>query len=398
MKYTVNLYQVNDKGFLTARACMKSALQLGGGNIRDTRLLSAEMPEWNTSPWFAPVPMDEYAYMTLRAFDIRRAMPDLRNPEVVKYVKEKGLDLQVMRGILATDEKSYGGLFLQYLMSYPRWVNARGEIEIGGEDYFTILQEMAEAEHNAIDKGEPSCEADTQHIATISDRTHQRMERAGKSQDPTTAWRGEEADMRGGIDKTSALFLEFVNMVGAKTGCNAAAGTVINTIKRLIELLGSCGINDFNTLEAACNNAEDALSKFCCALAEKQDVAAQAPVKAVIIGPQADELAAAAADAKAAVAEMDEWRGYIKQLIAGYDGDGLSPSPLTANKQQAIYKRWDEYTTDCKRKHTRPTYKGCLDEHGEDNIYKGHTLLELVQTEQGLEKVVHNVKEQARRK
>lgn len=273
MKYTVNLYRVNNKGFLTARACMKSALQLGGSNIRDTRLLSAEMPEWNSSAWYAPVPMDEYAYMKLRARYIKRVMPDLRNPEVLKHIKEHKLDLRVMRGILATDEKSYGGLFLQYLMSYPRWVNARGGIEIGGEDYFTILQELAEAQHNATDKGKPSWEADTRHIATISDRMHQRMERAGKSQDPTTAWCDEEADMRGGIDETSALFLKFVNMVGAKTGCNAAAGTVINTIKKLIELLGACGINDFSALDAACNETEDAFTAFNCALATKQDIA-----------------------------------------------------------------------------------------------------------------------------
>ncbi len=114
---------------------------------------------------------------------------------------------------------------------------------------------------------------------------------------------------------------------------------------------------------------------------------------------EAQETAERAADnSQATVGEMCEWRGFIKQLIAGYDGEGLTPSPLTANKQQAIYEMWDGYTTDCKCKHTRPTYEGCLDEHAGDNIYKGHTLIELVQNAQGLERVVHNVKEQARRK
>ena len=132
----------------------------------------------------------------------------------------------------------------------------------------------------------------------------------------------------------------------------------------------------------------------------KRTDTAQPPAIATVelVPEQAALLTKAADNSQATVDEVCEWRGYIKQLIAGYDGDGISPSPLTANKQQAIYERWDEYTTDCKRKHTRPTYEGCLDEHGGANIYKGHTLLELVQTAQGLERVVHNVKEQARRK
>lgn len=273
MKYTVNLYRADDKGFLTARACMKSALQLGGHNTRDTRLLSAEMPQWNISPWFAPSPSDEQAITEVREQYIKRVMPDLNNPDVIKAVKENELDLRVIRGILATDEKSYGGLFLQYLMSYPRWVNAKGEVEVGGEDYFSILHELAGAHCKASDAGLPTWKADTSHIAAISTRKHKRVEALAKvaPNNLHEAFAEQEREKRGGIDETSALFFEFVNMVGAKTGCNAAAGTVINAVKKLLGLLDSCGINDFNVLDAACNNTEDALTALDCALATKQD-------------------------------------------------------------------------------------------------------------------------------
>lgn len=95
---------------------------------------------------------------------------------------------------------------------------------------------------------------------------------------------------------------------------------------------------------------------------------------------------------------MDQCKSYTKQLVAGYEGDGLSSSPLTANKQKAIYQTWDDYSRDCKRNYKRPTYEGCLDEHGKDTIYQGHTLLDLVPNASELEKVIHNQKEQARRK
>ena len=294
MKYTVNLYKADDKGFLVARACMKSALQLGGNNNRDTRLLSPEMPQWNNSPWYAPVPADEYAYTNVRAFAIRRAMPDLKNPEVMKSITENELDLHVMRSILSTAENTCGGLFLQYLMSFPRWVNARDEIEVGGADYFDILEEAADAERKATDSGLPTWQADTKHIATISDRTHKRYE-ASTNVAPDKlheAFARQERQKRCGIDDVSALFLDFVNVIGRKTGCNAAAETVINAIRNLISLLGSCGIADFLTLETACNSAEDALSAFCRALATKQDAAESSkPVHAVIVGEQAEQLA-----------------------------------------------------------------------------------------------------------
>ena len=280
MKYTVNLYKADDKGFLVARACMKSALQLGGNNTRDTRLLSSEMPQWNYSPLYAPVPLDEHFYTKLLARDIMQAMPDLHNPEVARNINENELDLKVMRGILATDEKSYGGLFLQYLMSYPRWVNAKGEIEVGGEDYFAILEEAADVERKAIDNGKPSRMADKSRIATISDRAHKRMESlaAVPPEQLHEAFAEQERLKRGGIDETSTAFLNFVNIVGYKTGCNAAAGAVMDAIKRLLELLDTCNREDFNKLDTACNTAADALLSFGLALAERQDAEATAEI------------------------------------------------------------------------------------------------------------------------
>lgn len=280
MKYTVNLYKADDKGFLVARACMKSALQLGGNNTRDTRLLSSEMPQWNYSPLYAPVPLDEYFYTKLRARDIKQTMPDLHNPEVARAINENELDLKVMRGILATDEKSYGGLFLQYLMSYPRWVNAKGEIEVGGEDYFAILEESADAERKAINNVKPLRMADASHIATISDRAHKRMESlaAVPPEQLHEVFAKQERLKRGGIDEATTAFLDFVNIAGHKTGCNTAAGVVTGAIKRLLELLDTCNREDFNKLDAACNAAEDALLSFGLALAERQDAEATAKI------------------------------------------------------------------------------------------------------------------------
>ena len=294
MKYTVNLYKADNKGFLVARACMKSALQLGGNNIRDTRLLSPEMPQWNNSPWYAPVPTTEYAYTNLRAYAIRQVLPDLKNPEVMNRITGNKLDLRVMRSILSTDENTCGGLFLQYIMSFPRWVNSRNEIEVGGADYFDMLEDAADAECKAIDSGSPTYHADTKHIATISARTRKRNEAlANVAPDKLhEVFAQQERQKRCGIDDVSALFLDFVYVVGRRTGCNAAAETAINAIRNLIALLGSCGISDILTLETACNSAEDALSAFCRALATKQDAAESSkPVHAVIVGKQAEQLA-----------------------------------------------------------------------------------------------------------
>lgn len=209
-------------------------------------------------------------------------MPDLHNPEVAKAINENELDLRAVRGLLATDEKAFGGLFLQYLMSYPRWVNAKGEIEIGGEDYFAILAEAAEAERKAVDDGKPPRIADTGHIATISDRAHKRMESlaAVPPERLHKAFAKQERMKRGGIDETTTKFINFVNIVGHKTGCNAAASVVIGAIKRLLELLGTCNGEDFNKLDTTCNAAEDALLSFGLALAKRQDNATKEKINA----------------------------------------------------------------------------------------------------------------------
>jgi len=191
-------------------------------------------------------------------------------------------------------------------MSYPRWVNAKGEIEIGGEDYFAILAEAAEAERKAVDDGKPSRIADTGHIATISDRAHKRMESlaAVPPERLHEAFAKQERMKRGGIDETTTEFVNFVDIVGHKTGCNAAAGVVIGAIKRLLELLGTCNRGDFNKLDTACNAAEDALSVFSLALAAKQDAEVQPPVKAVLVGEQSRQLANASTKSSEAMADL----------------------------------------------------------------------------------------------
>ena len=102
-----------------------------------------------------------------------------------------------------------------------------------------------------------------------------------------------------------------------------------------------------------------------------------------------------AANSKAVIDEMKAWRGYIKQLVAGYDGQGLSPSPLTLNKMQAVFNIWTEYSKECKRKHVRPTLEGCLDEHGGDMISNRLMMIELVPTAKALGKIIHNMQQQS---
>ena len=358
MQYTINLYKVDEQGFLVARACVKSALQLGGNNNRDSRLGSAENPEWNTSPWFAPVPADERFYRAIRELDLKRILPDLSNPEVVKSINENELDLRVMRAILATDEKSYGGMFLRYLMSYPRWVNAKGEIEVGGADYFAILSDRAEAERRA------GGETDASHIATISERRRKRMEALATvaPEELTNAFAELERQKRDGIDDIVRRFRDFVNMVGLKSNCNAAAQTAIAAIDKLVRLLDTCGINDFNVLDKACNEAEDALADFCTALAAKEDEDAKTPQEVILSGEQAEQLKTAATKSAAAASNSESAKRLIEAHCLPRKSDYQVSQPNLSQwleeKNVATtvrqIQRWEQYLKTDGTKGTKP--------------------------------------------
>ena len=92
--------------------------------------------------------------------------------------------------------------------------------------------------------------------------------------------------------------------------------------------------------------------------------------------------------------EMKEWQEYIRQLVAGYDGNQLETPPLSFQKMQAISQVWESHKKECAGKN-RATYQDCLDKHGSEVIYKGYQLLQLVPTETVFSKLIHNMKEQA---
>lgn len=187
-------------------------------------------------------------------------------------------------------------------------------------------------------------------VATVAEREDAFMNAlVGKNGFPTTedyAKRNRAA--RGCIDEIVAGFRGLICELGTKACCNVTAMQLTAKIDALVELLGSCGINDFQTLDAACNAAEDALSVFCLALAAKQDAATQTPLKAELVGEQAEQLATSAENSEIAAArnkkELDAkskgGKKGAKIANAERGEDKKRNAILTAAKK--LLQEWDE--------------------------------------------------------
>ena len=102
--------------------------------------------------------------------------------------------------------------------------------------------------------------------------------------------------------------------------------------------------------------------------------------------------------------EMGQWRKWLHGFTGG--GHNVNVPKLAARYQAAVVNAWGVYVEDCRGAHMRPTFQGCLDKHGSDEICenrvtgKKYQLLDLVTDEAQLKAIVHNAraKESARRK
>lgn len=95
-----------------------------------------------------------------------------------------------------------------------------------------------------------------------------------------------------------------------------------------------------------------------------------------------------------ALDEMAQWRKWIAQIQK--PGKHRDAPRLAAAKQQAVVAAWNQYAADCRAKHKRPTWRGCLDNCGAAEIYtnaltnKCCQLIELAPDEAALKAIVHN--------
>lgn len=129
-----------------------------------------------------------------------------------------------------------------------------------------------------------------------------------------------------------------------------------------------------------------------------------ARVTAELVPEQAALLEKAAVNSQATVDEMAQWRKWLAQLKK--PGNHRKAPKLAAAKQQAVVVVWNQYATNCRAEHKRPSLRGCLDDHGADVIYTKKTtgesfqLIELVPNEATLKAIVHNAqaKQSARKK
>lgn len=280
MQYTVNLYKADANGSFVAKAYTQSASQRPvydnhtGVCTRDTRLQDAQMPQWENRPDSA------FAVSLAHTFFFVKAAPNktLGNCALllndIKALRSLANNTPLDLSALAKGVQDKGGCFLDAVMSYPRWVKYDGGIQVGGMFYFGKLDDDEGKRFSEI------CGKQCVRVATVAERETAFLDalvgRNGFVAPDAYAERDRYA--RGSIDEIVAQFRCMISELGQKACCNSVALQLNAKIDSLVELLGSCGINDFLTLETVCYAAEDALSAFSLAIAAKQDAAAQAPV------------------------------------------------------------------------------------------------------------------------
>lgn len=103
----------------------------------------------------------------------------------------------------------------------------------------------------------------------------------------------------------------------------------------------------------------------------------------------------AANNSKAALEELAQWHEWVKGLKS--NSRRAKHLGCAAVFQEAVFAKWNEYCAECKKKHCRPSWQECLDNHGSEVIhvnkmtYKTYQLLDLAPDEKTLRAIIHNV-------
>ena len=361
MQYTVHFFKADANGSFVARAYTQAALQRlpfdkhSGVCIRDTKLNNVQLPQWANRPdsrlsvfttynffFFGGIPPVQQignCYMLLNDIGNLRSKANSTSDGdwhlIVEAVKNKGV------------------CFFDSIMSYPRWVKYDGTIEVGGMFYYErFLDETGIMGKQGI------------HVATVEEREAAFIDALVGKNGIARAEDYEKRNRaaRGCIDDLVEGFHSLIHELGQKARCTSSAMKLKTKIEALVELLGSCGINDFRTLDQACNEAEDALADFCTALAAKEDEDAKTPQEVILSGEQAEQLKTAATKSAAAASNSESAKRLIEAHCLPRKSDYQVSQPNLSQwleeKNVATtvrqIQRWEQYLKTDGTKGTKP--------------------------------------------